>query len=84
MIGMKVAEVENGETIDGLLKIIVYMHKTGKIKPAVVFLEKKATQAYKMFLEKILPQIDKENDHFFISFKGKKITHEGVKMSLNS
>ena len=40
VIGMKTSEVANAKIESGLMKIIVYKHKTGKLKPAVVFLEK--------------------------------------------
>ena len=53
------------------MKIIVFEHKTGKLRPAVVFLEKTAAIAFEKFRENILPQVDLEiNDNkgpFFIS-----------------
>ena len=55
VIGMKTTEVENGETIDGLFKIIDYTHKTGKITPAVVILERKSLQ--NVFREDSTPNI---------------------------
>ena len=85
VIGMKTSEVANAKIESGLMKIIVYKHKTGKLKPAVVFLEKLATKAFQNFLNNVLPRINcKNDDNFFLSFMGKRITHEGVKISLNS
>ena len=80
MLGVRKVEVQNAKCQENKLKIIVYDHKTGKRKPAVVFLEEQASIAFKIFLENFLPQVENNNninEHFFISFKGNKITHEG-------
>ena len=63
------------------LKIIVYHHKTGKLKPAVVFLESNAYEALMTFRKVILPQIGatEEDGPFFVSFKGEKIAMPGYK-----
>ena len=55
MIGMKTTEVENGESIDGLFKIIDYTHKTGKITPAVVILKKSDRSLQNVFREDSTP-----------------------------
>ena len=86
--GIKKNEVVNAEIhTNSNTKIIVFEHKTGKLRPAVVFLEKTAATAFAKFLENILPQVDLEiNDikgPFFISYNGKKINHAGVQTSLN-
>ena len=80
VLGVRKVEVQNAKCQENKLKIIVYDHKTGKRKPAVVFLEEQASIAFKIFLENFLPQVENNNninEHFFISFKGNKITHEG-------
>ena len=44
--GMRVSEVENGERVGKMkYKVVVFEHKTGKIKPAVLFLDRLATDA---------------------------------------
>ena len=83
--GMKKEEVANAKFHGENLKIIVYEHKNGKLKPAVVFLEKLASEAFIKFLKYILPKIETPFDldgPFFISYNGNKISHQGIKQSL--
>ena len=56
--GMRISEVENSEICGNIRKITVFHHKTGKTKPAVIFLDKLASKAKMDFKDTILPQID--------------------------
>ena len=85
--GMRKSEVITALEQDSQGKIVVFEHKTGKLRPAVVFLETLATAAFQNYLKEILPQIDKSTDSngpFFISYNGTKINHAGIQSSLNT
>ena len=73
-------EVANGERVGKMkYKVEVFEHKTGKIKPGVVFLTNwlGCLIAYK---DIILPQVRDlymiEEDYFFLSFEGKPINEK--------
>ena len=86
--GMRRSEVSAAEMVQECLKIAVFSHKTGKLKPAVVFLEKLASKAILQFQNNVLGQIDlrtkKGTEQFFVSFNGAPIKHAGVQTSLNT
>ena len=86
VLGMRRSEVQVAAWQSNLLKITVYEHKTGRVKPATIFLEKMAGDAIIKFSKEILPKIAKNNDdyNFFLSFNGKNITQDGLQSSLNS
>ena len=84
--GMKISEVEDSEMCGNIRKIKVFQHKTGKTKPAVVFLDELASKAMMHFKDEILRQIDSlgksGEEYIFVSFEGNKITSQGVQNSL--
>ena len=84
--GMRVSEVANGERVGEIkYKVVVFEHKTGKSKPAVIFFDKLATNALLYYKENILPQISKSctfEDYFFLSFDGKPIDQQTVQKSI--
>ena len=84
-IGLRTSEVKSGKSNGDVLKIVVHEHKTGKIKPAVIFMEESAKEAILSFEEHIRPQManSKSKDYFFISHIGNIIKHEGIQLSLN-
>ena len=85
--GMRKNEVITALEQDSQGKIVVFEHKTGKLRPGVVFLESLATVAFRNYLQVILPQIDRSTDSngpFIISYNGKKIDHAGIQSSLNT
>ena len=56
--GMKVSEVASGERVGEMkYKVVVFEHKTGKIKPAVIFFDRLANNALLCYKDVILPQI---------------------------
>ena len=83
-IGLRTSEVYL-QNFEEVLKIVVHNHKTGKIKPAVLFMKDIAKQAMLNFKEVILPKVscEESQDHYFLSYNGKIITHAGVQSSLN-
>ena len=83
-IGLRTSEVNTKES-DNILKIVVHDHKTSKIKPAVIFMKTIAKEAMLNFKKHILPKVATEDskDHYFLSHKGKIITHTGVQSSLD-
>ena len=75
--GLRKVEMDNARMQYEHLKLIIYEHKTGKLKPAIVYLERPSSQAFLNFLNTIIPIIDSSseiNGPFFISETGKKKT----------
>ena len=74
--GIMKFEVSAAEILNDSLKINV-KHKTGKLKPAIVFLKSLASEAIIKFHQTILPQIEKRSGKI-LSFDGKPMKHAGV------
>ena len=84
--GLRKVEVANAQMQNEHLKLIIYQYKTGKLKPAIVYLEKLSSQAFLNFLNTIIPIIDKGseiNGPLFISEIVKKMTHTAIQNSLH-
>ena len=86
--GIMISEVDAAKQQGETMRITIYNHKTGKIKPAVIFFENLAGKALSNFRSVILskmglldPEIDK---NLFLSTNGNKLTHAGVKSALTS
>ena len=71
--GLREVEVANARMQNEHLQLIIYEHKTGKLKPAVVYLEKLSSQALLNFLITIIPMgIVKLMGHFLFLKEGKR------------
>ena len=79
--GLRKVEVANAQMQNE--QLIIYQHKTGKLKPAIVYLEKLSSQAFLNFFNTIIPIKDKGSEinwPLFISEFGKKMTHTAIQI----
>ena len=85
---LMISEVDAAKQQGETMRITIYNHKTGKIKPAAIFFEKLTGKALLNFRSVIIskmglldPEID---ENLFLSTNGNKLTHAGVKSALTS
>ena len=83
--GLMVSEEDAGKEQNDKLRIKIYTHKTGKVKPAAIFFNKLATKALLIFRTTILNKMElTTSGHQFLSDKGNKLTNAGVKSALKT